>query len=126
YSPSFLGEISHPGGRARYGNALLTRYPIVWSEAIHLFHRGWLLPTEANWVNEPRSALEAAIQIGEHRLLAYSLHLSTTADQQAIQIQQLIRLLEPVVEPQLIMGDFNTDLASQYMAPFLERWTSAL
>lgn len=126
YSPSYLGEITHAGGRARYGNGLLTRFPIVWSESHRLFHRGWLLPAEESWVNEPRSALEVRVEIEGQALTAYSVHLSTTTDQQAIQVEQLAKVLRQVDGHQVIMGDFNCGLDAAHMAPLTVEWRSVL
>lgn len=126
HSPSYLAEVTHPQGRARYGNALLTRFPIVWSESLRLFHRGWLLPGEASWVNEPRSALEARLDVNGRPLTVYSTHLSTTVDQQAVQVDQLVKALRQVDSPQVVMGDFNTDLDADHMAPLKEGWQSVL
>lgn len=126
HSPSYLAEPVPQGGRARYGNAILSKQPIVWSEAIHLFHRGWLLPGEANWVNEPRSMLEAATTVEGRAVRAYSLHLSTTPDQQAYQIEQVVKALRQGTGPQIIMGDFNTSLDFTPMKLLADGWVSAL
>ncbi len=125
YSPSFI-QNETPHGRPQYGNAILSRYPIVAPYHHHLFHRAWLLPGESAWVMEPRSMLEAQIDMDGRRLAVYSLHLSTTADQQAFQLDEIGRILAQVDMPQVVMGDFNTSLAFRMMKVLCEGRVHAL
>jgi len=63
----------HPLTRRDFGNAVLSRWPIVEDSKI-------LLPHIARFRKTQRAATAATIQVGDERLRVYSVHLGTPAD----------------------------------------------
>ncbi len=106
YSPSYF-DIETREGRGMYGNAILSKYPIVSSYAHTLWRRGQLMPGEYDWVIEKRSILETKIDVNGRLINVFSTHLSTTADQRQIQTAEIKTLLTQMKGPKILMGDFN-------------------
>ena len=106
YSPSYF-DIETREGRGMYGNAVLSKYPIVSSYAHTLWRRGQLMPGEYDWVIEKRSILETKIDVNGRLINVFSTHLSTTADQRQIQTAEIKTLLTQMKGPKILMGDFN-------------------
>ena len=106
YSPSYF-DIETREGRGMYGNAILSKYPIVSSYDHTLWRRGQLMPGEYDWVIEKRSILETKIDVNGRLINVFSTHLSTTADQRQIQTAEIKTLLTQMKGPKILMGDFN-------------------
>lgn len=106
YSPSYY-DYEIPEGRGMYGNAILSKYPIVSNYPHTLWRRGELQPGEYDWVIEKRSILETKIDVNGRLINVFSTHLSTTADQRIKQTEDIKALLSLVRGPKIIMGDFN-------------------
>lgn len=105
YSPA-LQLPQADGSIGEYGHAMLSRFPIIDYKVVHLWHREELLPGEKHWITEPRTALVARLQ-AETPICVIGLHLSTTADQQQRQFEQLADLAAEATLPTVMMGDFN-------------------
>lgn len=83
----------------QYGNALLSRYPIVTKKDHHFnFAKGLV---------EGRSMLEAKIQIGDRLIQTYVTHLSIHPYFHLKQIHAIIRELKKTRDPVVVMGDWN-------------------
>jgi endonuclease/exonuclease/phosphatase family metal-dependent hydrolase len=99
-----IGEARRLHGAA-YGNAVLTRLPIVASENHDITWRR----------SEPRGCLDVTLKIGQHhkapRLLRiYNVHLGTGFFERRYQAPKLIELLGQRSDhqfPRLVLGDFN-------------------
>lgn len=125
YAPSVY-DVETEMGRGMYGNALLSKFPIDRYYVHRLRGRTHLLPDEPEWVIEPRTVLEARLIVNGRPLYAYALHLSTTADQQVVQVEDLRRLLRQVSGPQIVMGDFNAKPDAPHMEKLLAEFHSPL
>jgi endonuclease/exonuclease/phosphatase family metal-dependent hydrolase len=99
----------HIGGGLQFGNALLSRWPIVEP-------RSFVLPCEPE--DETRGLLHAMIESPFGRVpvfvthLSWQLHLSDIRQQQVAFIVQRIKELAPIdreVLPPILMGDFNAE-----------------
>lgn len=92
---------------ASYGNALLTRYPL-------LAHAGHHLPATEG--HEQRGLLEARVLLpdGRRSLSVYATHLDHRSE--ALRVQQLAAALQWTVRdrarPHVLLGDFNSLTAS--------------
>ena len=106
-----------PGDRPdrEYGNALLSRLPILVSD-VHPLPGG----------GEPRSALRTMVELDGAALWVTTTHLSTgTADHRAEQAAVLAGLLTGSMETGVVVGDFNTRPDAAELAPLRERFTDA-
>jgi len=87
----------------RFGNAILSRYPIEASNAIDL-----------SPLSDFRTALHAQIQIGGNVIDIYNTHLHNTAVNQEIRIEQIEHLKSFIAQTQaggltFLCGDFNAN-----------------
>lgn len=86
---------------ATQGNALLTRFPILWSYNHKLY--------KSDSRNEQRGCLEALLDLGnDRRLRVLVAHLSLNADESTQQIEEIWELVRKSAEPVLLLGDFNS------------------
>ena len=107
FSPSISLSSKNQANVREYGNALLSRYPITTKKS-HSFH---LKPGLA----EPRSLLEASIQINGKLVRFYVTHLSLNSSLHRKQSNFIIHQLDKCSHPMIIMGDWN-------MRPGSNKW----
>ncbi len=100
YGPALDLEPLHPGGpRRRYGNAVLSRYPIVGRSTA-------LLPRTA--AVEQRALLRARIDLGDRLVDAYTTHLEAhDAGQRALQAGAVATILAYRGGPRVLLADLN-------------------
>jgi endonuclease/exonuclease/phosphatase family metal-dependent hydrolase len=102
-----------PGRTVRecFGNALLTRYPLV------DVHRIDLSMTR----REPRGALAATIDIGGSVLHVLATHLGLRIGERRFQVQQIVDYLDSVRDTFIVvLGDFNDWLPGRSAAHVLD------
>jgi len=81
-----------------FGNALLTRFPVVSVERVDLTYHG----------REPRAALGADLDCGGVKLRAVATHLGLGPRERRFQVRRLLRLFRtPRDWPAVLMGDLN-------------------
>lgn len=91
----------------QYGNALLSRYPIVFQTNYRqYFFRG---------IFEDRALLEADVQVQNQTLKIYVTHLSLSPLRQNKQIEYMLKKLKETELPVIVCGDFN-------MRPGMKQW----
>jgi endonuclease/exonuclease/phosphatase family metal-dependent hydrolase len=105
-----------PGGEPKqYGNALLSRLPILISD-VHPLPGG----------GEPRSALRTMVELDGAALWVTTTHLSTRpVGDRAAQAEALAALHTDSMETGVVVGDFNTGPDAPELAPLRERFTEA-
>jgi endonuclease/exonuclease/phosphatase family metal-dependent hydrolase len=69
----YYPAVRHTRTRRDFGNAVLSRWPIV-------AHERLLLPHTARFTRTRRAATAATLQVGERRLRVYSVHLATIVE----------------------------------------------
>ncbi|WP_212974265.1 endonuclease/exonuclease/phosphatase family protein [Bacillus sp. J14TS2] len=84
---------------SQYGNAILSKYPIVDAENI-------TLPTLDE---EPRGVLKAVLDVDGAFMHILNTHLSLNEETRQQQIKKLIELIVDAKDPVILMGDFNAD-----------------
>lgn len=85
-------------GRRPFGNALLSRWPIVSVRRIDLSVYG----------REPRGAIDADIDVNGHKLRVIATHLGLGPGERRRQVERIANLLNGRDDvPTLVMGDFN-------------------
>ena len=85
------------GPRKRFGNAVLSRYPIIATRSINLcFGR-----------REPRGALDADIDCHGHPLRVIATHLGLRPAERREQIRLLLQAFDTQAMPVILLGDLN-------------------
>jgi len=113
WSPS-IDTSPQPGRteRRQYGNALLTRLPVLRND-VHRLPGG----------GEPRSALRALLAVERGALSVTTTHLSSrSAADRAAQAAAVAAL---PADPGVLVGDLNADAGSPELAVLRERFTDA-
>lgn len=91
-------------GTARYGIAMLSRYPVKSAKATPLPVSDW---------QEPRVALTADIQLNaESTVLVIGTHLGLNHEDRMAQIATINELAQEWSGPRVLMGDLNADSTS--------------
>jgi endonuclease/exonuclease/phosphatase family metal-dependent hydrolase len=81
----------------RFGNAVLSRYPIVGTRAIDL----------SFGAREPRGALDADIDCNGHRIRFIATHLGLRAAERRAQVRRLLDTFDTRDMPVVLTGDLN-------------------
>lgn len=84
-------------GKRRFGNAILSRYPILETRRLNLSVAG----------REPRGALDADIHFEGQRLRVIATHLGLRADERQHQVARLLEVFDTDQMPVILMGDVN-------------------
>src|SRR3712207_5327120 len=103
------------GEPREYGNALLSRLPILISDVHRLPGTG-----------EPRSALRTMVELDGGALWITATHLTTASQQErSAQVAALAALHTEPMGTGVVVGDFNADPDAPELAPLRERFTDA-
>ncbi|HEY7640633.1 MAG TPA: endonuclease/exonuclease/phosphatase family protein [Steroidobacteraceae bacterium] len=104
YLSRVLGMAAVPGLRivrhsGEFGNALLTRLPIV---SVHRHDLSY-------WRFEPRGALDVELDLGHHKLRVIATHLGLSRRERRSQWRHLLRAVAaaPAELPTVVLGDMN-------------------
>jgi endonuclease/exonuclease/phosphatase family metal-dependent hydrolase len=105
-----------PDGRPRgeYGNALLSRLPILVSDVHRLPGAG-----------EPRCALRTMVELDGGALWVTATHLSRKSADRPAQVAALAELHTAPMETGIVVGDFNTTPDAPELAALRPRFTDA-
>jgi endonuclease/exonuclease/phosphatase family metal-dependent hydrolase len=97
--PNNAGGASTTGRRGKFGNALLSRWPVRHVRRIDLSVRHF----------EPRGALDCRIDVDGTLVRVVVSHLGLNAAERRVQVERLLTALEPHPDdaPLVVMGDFN-------------------
>ena len=111
-----VDELPRPdGGSGQYGNALLSRLPILISDVQRLPGGG-----------EPRSALQTMVELDGGTLWITATHLTTrSARERAEQVAALAALHTGPMEAGVVVGDLNAAPDAPELAALRERFTDA-
>lgn len=108
-----------PGAPRRYGNAILSRLPVLTDTSKHL-----------EPLNDYRTALRVRVTLEGHPIDVVCTHLAWQADAGAVREQQVANLMAWLPRdgvPLIVMGDFNAPLADPGLAALTSlRFVSAL
>lgn len=89
--------VRHSG---QYGNALLTRFPVISVHRHDLSYGKWL---------EPRGALDVELDVGGRALRVIATHLGLSRSERRFQWRQLLAAIasSPPDHPTIVLGDMN-------------------
>ncbi len=110
----FGENVDHMGGN--FGNAILSRYPIVSSNNADISPEG---------SPDRRSLLRATIDVHGVMLDIYTDHPGITDGEQAYQVRRLIHILDGLnrERPMLLMGDMGLEPSSPLLQPLFQRFS---
>jgi endonuclease/exonuclease/phosphatase family metal-dependent hydrolase len=122
YDYVYYPAASHPASGRDFGNAVLSRVPI-------LSDRKVLLPYPSHWRHMQREAVAAEVCALGQRLRIYSVHLGTplevTPSERAAQALAIVGDARGAVGPVVIAGDFNNrDIVGQVFEGAGFRWVT--
>jgi endonuclease/exonuclease/phosphatase family metal-dependent hydrolase len=103
YQPASL----HPHHDREFGNAVLSRWPILDSQLL-------VLPHPHPWTGDRRIAVACDLDVAGRRVRTVSLHVATPVLTPGMRLEQATAVLEELVAgwtgPLIVGGDFNTSL----------------
>lgn len=108
YNHVFGRSINYKGGG--YGNALITKYPILESQ-VHI------LPKPRGVKGEERSILKCKLDINGKYVYAMVTHLGLSFEERKEAIIYIEKLVSECEYPVLLLGDFNVESISPEMKP---------
>ena len=117
----FFGRSFYVNDTEPYGNAVLSRYPIVEARVIRI-------PGAIGVRVEPRSVTRAVIEVPDgrnHRPIAvFSTHFDLSEEGREHAVSLLLSVLRDEALPFVLMGDFNTTPDSPLLEPLYDRLVS--
>ncbi|WP_347491131.1 endonuclease/exonuclease/phosphatase family protein [Desulfoscipio sp. XC116] len=81
---------------ARFGNAVLSRYPII-------YHNNYPLPSRG----EQRGLLRVGINLFGQPVVFFTTHLGLNHQERLQQVDKILQIINEVTVPLLLVGDFN-------------------
>ena len=105
-----MNSVYYPASRPpqttrSFGNGVLSRFAILESHKI-------LLPGLSRGIGQARASVAALLEVGERRIVVYSVHLSSPVGMSGAgrnhQIDAVLADAAKVKEPVVIAGDFNS------------------
>jgi len=114
YEPVFGKAINISGGE--YGNAFLTRRPLLEQSVIHIPDRK---STERTYF-EHRSILRCVLDIGGQPVTVLSTHFGLAKVEQESAVETALGILEKETNPVILMGDLNMTPDAVRLAPLFE------
>ncbi|MGM0898425.1 MAG: endonuclease/exonuclease/phosphatase family protein [Bacillota bacterium] len=106
--------------KREYGNATLSRYPIV-SWRNHDLSAVEVHPEKF----EPRGMLETVIDTGESRFSFYNTHLSLIDREIERNLTEILAIVKRNPLPQVVVGDFNTAPSTGHIKRFTKHFYNA-
>jgi endonuclease/exonuclease/phosphatase family metal-dependent hydrolase len=100
-----------PSWGSTYGVAILSKYPIVQQK------RYLLVSAE-----QQRSCLETTMDLGEHRVTFFSVHLGLNSQERERQLDEVLAYTARAPGPKVLVGDFNAQPDSQEIGRVLEQF----
>lgn len=104
--------MNHNLFRYHFGNAILTRHPII-------YHRHHYLPSS----KEQRGLDEAAINVNGNPLIVLGTHLGLGRIEQENQFREIERIITYLRGPIILSGDFNVPASDQLFVDFKKYFT---
>lgn len=101
-------------GNTQYGNAILSKYPIEFTQAA-------ALPSN----REQRSVLQANIDVHGEQISVFTTHLGVHMEEREQQLPILLEIVQERQFPSILLGDFNMQIHHSLMQPIKEHWHHA-
>lgn len=96
--------------RCQYGNAILSKYPIKYTE------NHSLTPVVSDFgTNEPRGILEAVVEVKGQLMHVFNTHMALKEEELKVNIDELLVISGNRHLPRLVLGDFNAPPEHPYL-----------
>lgn len=115
YYPLFGRSIDVSGGE--YGNAFLTRLPLVEREVVHIPDP--VRQSEKSWY-EHRTILRAVLDAGGRRLTVLVSHFGLAPEEARSAVDTVLALLDRTKTPVILLGDFNLRPGDAILRPLMD------
>lgn len=112
-----FGEAIRVGGCGPYGNALVSRYPILEAETV-------LVPDPVHREGghyETRCVLKTVLDTDEGKICVFVCHMGLEPEERESAVATLCRLIDETEMPLILMGDFNAQPDATELAPLRAR-----
>jgi len=113
YFPIFARAIDILGGE--YGNAFLSRLPVLESEIIHIPDP----ERTGDYFYEHRCILRCVLLAKDQKITVFSTHFGLAPSEQENAVSIILGLIEKEANPVLLMGDLNAEPDAPPLAPLL-------
>ena len=121
YYPVFARAIDVLGGE--YGNAFLSRLPVLEQEIIHIPDPETHMEGGAHY--EHRCVLRCVLAAGDRPITVLSTHFGLNPDEQENAVRTVLELAAKDENPTMLMGDLNLTPESPILSPLYEVFTDA-
>ena len=108
-------------GTSPYGNALVSRYPIISAETVNIPKVKLKSPFS---YHEPRCVLKATVETNGKKICVMVCHMGLSHGERIRAVDTICRLLDSTDLPVILMGDFNTIPDDKVLAPLFEKLKS--
>ena len=118
YGANLDRDPPHPGApRRQYGTAILSAWPLLASQNIHL--------PRATADNEQRGLLVADVDLDGTPLRLFNAHLGVGAEERRLQVQAILDEVDRTSVPHALLGDLNARPDAPELAPLFARFGDA-
>jgi len=118
YGANLDRDPPQPGApRRQYGTAILSAWPLLESQNIHL--------PRATADNEQRGLLVADVDLDGAPLRLFNAHLGVSAEERRLQVGAILDEADRTSVPHALLGDLNARPDAPELAPLLERFGDA-
>ncbi len=123
-----FGRSVRIAGVGPFGNAILTKYPIISQKVIKIPFKKWIFRIiqrirHRHTHIEPRSILEVCIDVRGERVNVYTTHFGFTLDEQKAAVKTVMKSVRG--EKSIIMGDFNLPQTALTLKPLFDTFNTA-
>lgn len=118
YYPVFGKSIDVMGGD--YGNALLTRLPLVSREVVHIPDP----ERDGEGFYEHRTVLKCVLRAGEKEFAVLCNHFGLMPGEQKNAVETVLGIIRELDMPALVMGDLNLTPDAEVLKPLMEALNS--
>ena len=108
-------------GTSPYGNALVSKYPIISSETVPISKVRFKLLFK---YHEPRCVLKAVVDIRGKKVCIMVCHMGLSGGERKMAVKTIGNLLDSTDLPVILIGDFNTTPDDKVFTPLFKRLKS--
>lgn len=114
----YFGEAIKVDGENPYGNAFVTKYPVISSETFGIPDPE--KPKDGERY-ETRCVIKTVVDVDGEKLCFLVCHMGLNKDEQKNAVNTLCGIIDDINMPLILMGDFNTTPDSKVLEPIRER-----